>query len=54
MARIIEGNRRIIQVSVDDIIAIVKSYQQITHNAHNYEHARKLLEKEKFYIPEDI
>lgn len=54
MARIIEGERRIIQISVDDVIAIVKSYQTITRKACCYEHARELLEKEKFYIPEDI
>lgn len=54
MARIIEGERRIIQISVDDVLAIVRNYQKITQKACCYEHIRELLEKEKFYIPEDI
>ncbi|MBR6099329.1 hypothetical protein IKP85_06245 [bacterium] len=53
MARIIEGKRRIIKMSVDDVIATVRSYQKITQNACCYEHLRELLEKSDFYIPEE-
>ena len=53
MARIIEGQRRIIKMSVDDILSIVKQYQQVSHRACCYEHLRELLNKENFYIPED-
>ena len=54
MARIIEGERRIIQVSTDDIISIVKHYQHIIKGVHNYEQIRILLNNNKLYIPEDI
>jgi len=54
MARIIEGQRRIIKMSTDDILNIVREYQTITHNACCYEHIRELLNKSSFYIPEDI
>lgn len=53
MARIIEGERRIIQISTDDILAIVRNYQQITNKACCYDHVRELLDKETFYIPEE-
>lgn len=54
MARIIEGERRLIKMSVDDIINIVREYQQITLKSCCYEHTRELLSKTDFYIPEDI
>ena len=54
MARIIEGERRIIKMSVDDIINIVREYQQITRNSCCYEHTRELLSKATMYIPEDV
>ena len=53
MARIIEGKRRIIKMSVDDVLNIVREYQQICHHSCCYEHTRELLEKADFYIPED-
>ena len=53
MARIIEGERRIIKMSVDDGISIVQEYQTITRNSCCYEHTRELLSKANFYIPED-
>jgi hypothetical protein len=53
MARIIEGQRRIIKMSVDDVLSIVRNYQQITQKACCYEHIRELLEKADFYVPED-
>lgn len=54
MARIIEGKRRIIKMSVDDVLNIVREYQQITQKSCCYEHTRELLEKAVFFVPEDI
>ena len=54
MARIIEGERRIIKMSVDDGLNIVREYQVITHKSCCYEHTRELLEKADFFIPEDL
>ena len=54
MARIIEGKRRIIKMSVDDILNVVREYQQITKGACCYEHTREILSKANIYIPEDI
>ncbi len=53
MARIIEGKRRLIKMSVDDVLNIVREYQQICRNSCCYEHTRELLERADFYIPED-
>lgn len=53
MARIIEGERRIIKMSVDDILNIVREYQIICKKSCCYEHTRELLAKADFYIPED-
>lgn len=54
MARIIEGERRIIKMSVDDILSIVQEYQTVTRNSCCYEHTRELLAKADFYVPEEI
>lgn len=53
MARIIEGERRLIKMSVDDVISIVREYQKITYKSCCYEHTRELLANADFYIPED-
>lgn len=53
MARIIEGERRLIKMSVDDIINIVREYQNIVQKSCCYEHTRELLSKSAIYIPED-
>ncbi len=53
MARIIEGERRLIKMSVDDVISIVREYQRICKNSCCYEHTRELLSKADFYIPEE-
>ena len=53
MARILENDRRIIKLSVDDVLSIVREYQQICHKSCCYEHTRELLSKTDFYIPED-
>lgn len=54
MARIIENNRRIVKLSVDDVLNIVREYQTICRKSCCYEHTRELLSKADFYIPEDI
>ena len=54
MARIIEGERRFIKMSVDDVISIVQTYQQICKKSCCYEHTRELLAKNDFYVPEDV
>lgn len=53
MARIIEGKRRIIKMSVDDVLNIVREYQTVCRNSCCYEHTRELLAMKDFYIPED-
>lgn len=54
MARIIEGERRLIKMSVDDILSIVREYQTLCKKACCYEHTREILSKANIYIPEDI
>ena len=56
MARIIEamdGSRRIIKMSTDDILSIVKDYQRIVPRFSDAEKARIYLEDTVIYIPED-
>ena len=53
MARIIENERRIVQLSVDDVLNIVREYQQLTRDCCCYEHKREVLAKHLLYIPED-
>lgn len=55
MARIIESStnsRRTIQLSTDDIIAIVQEYQQLTHSLKHLEEIRDVLENKVIYLPE--
>ncbi len=54
MARIIEGQRRIIRLSTEDVLNIIREYQQITRNSCCHEHTREILSKQPFYIPEDM
>ncbi len=56
MATIIENQsgRRLIRVSTDDIISLVKEYQNICCTTNTYEETRKELDKKDFYIPEDF
>ena len=54
MASIIESERRIIKLSVDDILNIVREYQKLTQESCCYEHTREILQKSPFYIPEDL
>lgn len=57
MARIIEsqvGCRRIIKLSVDDIISVVKDYQSIVPRNSNIEDVRNYLSDRVLFIPEDV
>ena len=55
MARIIEsGERRIIKMSVDDILSIVQDYQRIVPRFSDIETARNYLSDTVVYIPEDV
>ena len=53
MAKIIEGQRRIIKMSTDDIISVVRQYQQLIQKACCYEHIREILDNTDFYLPEE-
>lgn len=57
MARIIEtktSKRRLIKMSADDIISIVKDYQRIVPRFSAEETARSYLEDTIIFIPEEI
>lgn len=57
MARIIEnenGSRRIIKMSVDDVLSVVKDYQRLVPRFSTEENARNYLEDTVIYIPEEI
>ena len=57
MARIIEtenGKRRIIKMSSNDILSIVKEYQRIVPRGIEYNETINHLENVVIYIPEDI
>lgn len=56
MARIIEsidGGRRIIKMSVDDILSVVQDYQRIVPRFSTAEDARNYLSDTVIYIPEE-
>ena len=57
MARIIESqnsDRRIIKMSTDDIISIVKDYQRIVPRFSTEKEARDYLSDKVVFIPEDV
>lgn len=56
MAKIIENEtgRRLVKMSVDDIISVVKEYQRIVKNPRTYESVRLILERACMYLPEDV
>ena len=53
MAKIIENQRRIIKLSVDEVLDIVRQYQVLTYKSCCYEHTREILKKHPLFIPED-
>lgn len=57
MARIIEnetGARRLIRLSTDDILSVVKDYQRVVPRFSSYEDARDFLADTVIYIPEEV
>ncbi len=56
MAKIIENNkgRRCIRLNTDDIINIVREYQNIISGAYSYSIIRGKLDKVELYLPEDL
>ena len=56
MAKIIENTsgRRQIRLNTNDIINIVREYQNLTNECYTYEEIRTQLNKTDLYLPEDI
>ena len=57
MARIIESNlgaRRMIKLSAEDIISIVKDYQRLIPRFSSIEDVRNYLSDVAIFIPEDV
>lgn len=56
MAKIIENTlgRRMIRLNTNDVISIVKEFQNITYGKSSYNDLRIALDKFDFYIPEDV
>lgn len=54
MAQIIENERRIVRLSVDDVLNIVRGYQRLTKESCCYEHTREILSRNILFIPEDM
>ena len=56
MAKIIENEqgRRMVRMSVDDIISVVREYQRVVQNPKTYEGIRMVLSQACMYLPEEI
>lgn len=57
MALVIDNpaGRRIIKLSIDDILAVVSAYQQKCNCKNfSYEEIRESLKESDFYLPEDL
>ncbi len=56
MAKIIENNngRRTIRLNTDDIINIVREYQNYARNSISYNEIRNRLDRVEMYLPEDM
>lgn len=57
MARIIEtqkGSRRLIKLTTDDIISVVKDYQRIVPRFSDINEIRNYLSDTVIFIPEDV
>lgn len=56
MARIIENEkgRRMIKMSVDDVISVVREYQRVIKNPNSAEEIREVLNQQIMYLPEEI
>lgn len=55
MAKIIENKfgRRLIKLSADDIISLVREYQTLTNKTRDYTSIRKILSSNTLYLPEE-
>ena len=55
MAVIVENlhGRRLVRLSTDDVISIVKTYQTIACES-SYEETRRKLDSSELYVPEDF
>ena len=57
MARIIEnevGKRRLVRMSTDDVISVVREYQRVVKLRSSSEEVRNQLEDCVIFIPEDV
>lgn len=56
MAEILENmhGRRMIRVSTDDVISIVREYQSSVCGITSYNEVREILDKKELYLPEDL
>lgn len=56
MAKIIENKkgRRLIKMSVDDIISVVREYQRIVQKPKTAEGIRMILHQATMYLPEEL
>ena len=54
MSKIIENSRRIVKLSTDDVLNVVRQYQQLVKKSSCYDHTREIIEKNPFFIPEDM
>lgn len=56
MAVIVENwhGRRLVRLSTDDVISIVKTYQTIACESSSYEETRRKLDSSELYVPEDF
>ena len=56
MATILENmnGRRLIRLSTDDVISIVKEYQLFACKSSSYNETRAKLDKNELYRPEDL
>ncbi|MBO7671931.1 hypothetical protein J6S88_00825 [bacterium] len=56
MAKIIEftKSRRMVKLSTEDVIQVVKHYQSVTKGFKDVQIVRLLLNDSEFYIPEEI
>lgn len=56
MAAIVENmhGRRLIRISTDDVISIVKEYQNCACESESYKETREKLNKKEIYLPEDL
>lgn len=56
MAKIIENKRgrRLIRLSTDDVISVVREYQNTVVKAGSYSEIRQKLDSAEMYLPEDV